>query len=142
MRYIAEGSRAAEEFVDHRLRMLLEGKVGRVIGSRRRMITVHRLTGQKRKTLLDAIGYYDNHRDMMRYGQYLAAGYPIGSGVAQGACRHLVKDRMERTGMRWTVPGARSMLHLRAVYLNEDWTHFVKYNIKAEQTARYGKHAA
>ena len=47
--------------------------------------------------------YYENNRDHMRYDEYLAAGYPIGSGVAEGACRHLVKDRMEQTGMRWTV---------------------------------------
>jgi hypothetical protein len=56
----------------------------------------------------------------MRYDEYIAAGYPIGSGVAEGACRHLVKDRMERTGMRWTVVGAQAMLNLRAVYLNGD----------------------
>ena len=78
----------------------------------------------------------------MRYDEYLAAGYPIGSGVVEGACRHLVKDRMERTGMRWSVPGARAILHLRAVYLNEDWPNFIKYRTEAEQTALYGQLAA
>jgi hypothetical protein len=52
----------------------------------------------------------------MRYDEYLAAGYPIGSGVAEGACRHLVKDRMEQTGMHWTINGAQAMLSLRAIY--------------------------
>ena len=60
----------------------------------------------------------------MRYDEYLAAGYPIGSGVAEGACRHLVKDRMEQTGMRWTVEGAQAMLHVRALYLNDQWEEF------------------
>ncbi len=46
----------------------------------------------------------------MRYDEYLRRGYPIASGVIEGACRHLVKDRMERSGMRWTLEGARSML--------------------------------
>jgi hypothetical protein len=138
----AEGSRDAEQFVEHRLRMLLQGKVGQVIGGLRRMLTVHGLTGEKRRALQGAIRYYDNHRDSMRYDEYLAAGYPIGSGVVEGACRHLVKDRMERTGMRWTVSGARAILHLRAVYLNEDWPDFVNYRIEAEQTTLYRQRAA
>jgi len=44
--------------------------------------------------------------------------------VAEGACRHVVKDRLELTGMRWTVDGAQSMLHLRAIYINDDWEAF------------------
>jgi hypothetical protein len=137
-----EKSREAEAFVDHRLRMLLEGNVGQVIGGLRRMLTVHGLVGQKRRVLLGTIRYYENHRDSMRYDEYLAAGYPIGSGVVEGACRHLVKDRMERTGMRWTVSGARAILNLRAVYLNDDWNDFVTYRIETEQTALYAKRAA
>jgi hypothetical protein len=74
--------------------------------------------------------------------EYLSAGYPIGSGVAEGACRHVVKDRMEQTGMRWTVDGAQAMLHLRSIYLNSDWDEFVEYRIQAEQTTLYGKRAA
>ena len=138
----AEGSREAESFVDHRLRMLLEGKVGQVIGGLRRMLTVHGLKGQKRRIIQDVVRYYANHRHSMRYDAYLAAGYPIGSGVVEGACRHLVKDRMERTGMRWKVPGARAMLQLRAVYLNDNWDDLVKYRIDTEQSTLYGKDAA
>jgi|694.fasta_scaffold148107_3 hypothetical protein len=74
--------------------------------------------------------------------EYLAAGYPIGSGVAEVACRHLVKDRMEGTGMRWTVPGAQAMLHLRAVYLNGRWDEFIEYHVETEQDRLYGKAAA
>lgn len=138
----AEGSPEAESFVDHRLRMLLDGKVGVVIGGLRRLSTVHSLKGQARRTLQDVIRYFANHRESMRYDEYLAAGYPIGSGVVEGACRHLVKDRMERTGMRWQVTGARSMLHLRAIYLNGNWDEFVQFRIEAEQSTLYGKRAA
>ena len=56
----------------------------------------------------------------MKYDEYLAAGYPIGSGVVEGACRHLVKDRMEQTGMRWRIEGAQAILNLRAIYVNDD----------------------
>jgi hypothetical protein len=83
------------------------------------------------------VGYFENNRQNMKYDEYLSAGYPIGSGVAEGACRHLVKDRMEQTGMRWTVEGAQSLLHLRAIYLNGDWPTFVAYRIQNEQTSLY-----
>lgn len=61
----------------------------------------------------------------------MANGYPIGSGVVEGACRHLVKDRMELTGMRWRTAGAQSMLDLRLVFLNGDWDAFQEYRIEA-----------
>jgi len=138
----AEKSRAAEQFVAHHLRMLLEGRVGYVLGNFRRLIQQHELRGQKRKTVQATIRYYENNRQHMQYDQYLAAGYPIGSGVAEGACRHLVKDRLEGTGMRWTITGAQAMLHLRAVYLNGRWNEFVNYRIENEQLALYGRSAA
>lgn len=137
-----EGSTAAKEFVSHRLQMLLEGKVGYVIGGLRRLCNTHRLKGEKQRRVAAAITYYENNREHMRYDEYLQAGYPIGSGVAEGACRHLVKDRMERTGMRWTVAGAQAMLHLRALYLNGRWDEFIDHHIQTEQTRLYGKTAA
>jgi len=133
----AEGSPAAEKFVTDRLRLLLQGSVGRVIGGLRQMRTKQALTGSKRKTLESVIGYFENNREHMHYDEYLAEGYPIGSGVAEGACRHLVKDRMEQTGMRWTVEGAQAMLHLRAIYLNRDWPAFIKHRIQREQNCLY-----
>jgi len=138
----AEGSKAAAGFVEKRLRMLLEGKVGALIGGLRQMRTKHGLTGNKAKTLTSVIGYLENNREHMRYDAYLAAGYPIGSGVAEGACRHYVKDRMERSGMRWTLEGAQAMLHLRTTYLNGDWDEFIEHRIQAEQNALYGEMAA
>lgn len=138
----AERSSEAEAFVAHRLRMLLEGKVGYVIGGLKRLRDEHDLKGAKRKTLNAAIQYYENNRDHMKYDEYLAAGYPIGSGVAEGACRHLVKDRLEGTGMRWTVSGAQAMLHLRAIHLNGCWNEYVNYRIETEQTRLYRRSAA
>lgn len=132
-----EGSRAAEQFVTSRLRLLLEGRVAGVIGGLRQMLTKRPLRESKRKMLESVIGYFDNNREHMRYDEYLAAGYPIGSGVAEGACRHLVKDRLEQTGMRWSVEGAQSLLHLRAIYLNGDWPTFVNHRIQQEQSRLY-----
>lgn len=137
-----EKSKAAEDFVTHYLRMLLEGKVGYVIGGLRRRLKDPKLRGEKRRTVTACIGYYENNREHMHYDEYLAAGYPIGSGVAEGACRHLVKDRMEQTGMRWTAHGAQAMLHLRAIYLNGDWESYMDYRIEAEQDELYRRNAA
>jgi hypothetical protein len=74
----------------------------------------------------------------MKYDEYLAASYPIGSGVVEGACRHLVKDRMERTGMRWLPSGAQAMLDLRATYLNGEWDDFWRFNVEREDQRLYG----
>jgi hypothetical protein len=138
----AEKSPQAAEFVEHRLRMILQGKVGYVIGDLRRRLQKRGLKPSVKKILSAIIRYYDHNRKHMRYDAYLAAGYPIGSGVAEGACRHLVKDRMEQTGMRWTVDGAQAMLYLRSIYLNKTWDHFCEYRIKKEQNALYGQIAA
>jgi hypothetical protein len=70
----------------------------------------------------------------------LAAGDPIASGVIEGACRPGVKDRMERAGMHWTVPGAQTWLRLRCVALNGEWEAFLPYRVQQE-TLRLYPHA-
>lgn len=132
-----EGSDEAKAFVTDRLLRLLRGEVGYVIGGLKQMATKQALRGSRQQQLSAAIGYLERNRRFMHYDEYLAAGYPIGSGVAEGACRHLVKDRMERTGMRWRIPGARAMLNLRAVYLNGDWDAFQDHRIKEERRKLY-----
>jgi hypothetical protein len=134
-----EGSPEAEAFVRHRLRMLLEGQVGYVIGGLRQMLLKHTRTlhADPRKTLSKVIAYYDRNRRWMRYDAYLAAGYPIGSGAVEGACRHLVKDRMEGSGMRWTPAGAEAVLKLRAAHLNGDWDAFWAFHMCQETQRRF-----
>ena len=124
-----EGSAEAQAFVAERLRRLLEGEVGYVIGGLKQMGTKHPLKSSKRRRLAKVIAYLENNRSYMRYDVCLAQGYPIGSGVVEGACRHLVKDRMEGTGMHWCIAGAQSMLHLRAIHLNGDWDIFQCHRI-------------
>src|SRR5215210_965642 len=137
-----EGSDEAKGFVEQRLRDLLQGRVGYVIGGLRRRLKSEKLTSQRRKVVRSALEYLGNNKAHMRYDEYLAAGYPIGSGVAEGACRHLVKDRMEQTGMRWTVEGAQAMLHVRALYLNDQWQEFHEHRVEQEQARLYRRPAA
>jgi len=131
--------RAAYQWVEKELRMLLEGKVGYVVGGLRQMMTKRGLKGARRKTIRAVAGYFERNRARMKYDEYLAAGYPIGSGVVEGACRHLVKDRLERAGMRWHPDGAQAMLNLRATYLNEEWDSFWAYHVEQEDERLYGK---
>jgi len=132
-----EGSDEAKAFVTQRLRRILQGDVGRVVGGLKQMATKQNLRGAKLKQLQSALGYLHRNRRLMHYDQYLAAGYPIGSGVAEGACRHLVKDRMERTGMRWQVPTAQAMLDLRGIHASNEWEQFQSYRIEAESRRLY-----
>jgi hypothetical protein len=134
-----EGSLAAEQMVNHYLKMILEGKVSCAIGSLRRKS--QGISRAKRETLDKALAYFRSNRDYMQYDKYLEQGYPIGSGVVEGACRHLVKDRMERTGMRWEVQGAQAMLDTRSAYINGEWEELMEYRIQQEQFRMYGQAA-
>jgi hypothetical protein len=133
-----EGSIEAEAFVETNLRRLLEGNVNRVIGGIRQMATKRgKLSKHKREKVEQYLNYFAERREYMKYDEYLAAGYPIGSGVVEGACRHLVKDRMEQAGMRWRIVGAQAILSLRAIYVNDDWDEFHADRIQTEQRKLY-----
>jgi hypothetical protein len=125
-------SDAAERFVRERVLRVLHGEVDAVVRGLRRMGTLQRLRGNKLTTLQTICGYLEKNRHRMRYHEYLAQGYPIASGVIEGACRQIVKDRLERTGMNWTVPGAQAMLDLRCIYLTHQWEPFMAFRIARE----------
>jgi hypothetical protein len=131
----AEKSAAAEAFVRERLLRVLRGQVARVVQGLRVMGGRRTLAAAKRKTLRAVCNYLEKNQGRMRYDEYLAKGYPIASGVIEGACRHLVKDRMERAGMHWTIPGAQAMLGVRSVYISGQWEEYQAYRI-AQETRR------
>lgn len=120
-------------FASTRLLRILKGDVGGVIASLRQMASKRNLDAVQRKQIATVCGYFENHRERMRYDEYLRAGYPIASGVIEGACRHLVKDRMERSGMRWTLESAQAMLNVRAVEASSFWQDFQAKRIAVEQ---------
>ena len=118
---------------------ILEGRVGRVIGALRQTLTKRSgdLSKSKKRSLQKAITYFENHRHMMRYDEYLSAGYPIATGVIEGACGSLVKARMDGSGKRWTRKGAQTVLHLRALKRNDDWEDYWSYRIERERQRLY-----
>ena len=136
-----EGSTAASDFVRARLLRVLRGEVGGVIRGLRRLGSLHGLRGAKKQRLRKACAYLESNKGRMRYHEYLKAGYPIASGVIEGACRHVIMDRLERAGMRWMLPGAQAMLQLRTIYTNGDWEAFQQFRVE-QQTTRLYPHTA
>jgi hypothetical protein len=82
--------------------------------------------------------YLENGKNHMRYDIYLKRGYPIGSGVVEGACKNLVKDRMEQCGMRWTIAGAEAVLGMRSIQINGMNSDYWQYHIAQEKQRLYG----
>jgi hypothetical protein len=132
-----EGGAEAACFVRERLLRVLKGGSKGVVKGLRRLGTVRGLAGRKRKDLARICNYLEANEGRMRYGEHLKKGYPIASGVIEGACRHYVKDRMERSGMRWTRAGAQAMLDVRGEYLNGDWVAFQAFRIERETQRLY-----
>jgi hypothetical protein len=120
------GSRDAEAtaFARDRMLRILRGGVRGVIRGLRRIATERELKGQPARDIEKVCGYFEKNVERMRYDEYLANGYPIATGVIEGACRHLAKDRMERSGMRWLEPGAQAMLHVRGLHVSDLWDDF------------------
>jgi hypothetical protein len=127
----------ALDFVYDRVLRILQGDVRSVVSGLRQMGNKRTLRGKKRDKLAKLCGYLQNNAHRMRYDAYLALGYPIASGVIEGACRHFVKDRLERSGMRWTIESAQAMLDGRSTYLNGDWDTFMSYRIALETQRLY-----
>lgn len=124
-----------EVWMQDALRCVLEGDLDRLLNH----LDFQRpsLSQSKQDTLKKVCRYLRNNRDHMDYETYLTQGYPIGTGVIEGACRHLVKDRFERAGMRWSKQGAQVMLDLRATYLNGDWHDFQRFRRHQAHQQRY-----
>jgi hypothetical protein len=133
-----EKSPEARKFVTDRLKMLLTGQSGRLIGGLKQIVTKHKLSKSRKYRLGKVIGYLERNKKHMRYDICLEKGYPIGSGVIEGACRNLINDRLELTGMRWILQGAESVIRLRAVFINKDWSDFWTFHRRAERQRLYG----
>jgi len=135
-----EGSLEAEQWVRLRALRILQGHVSQVVQGMRQTVTKLRLGGSKGRTLTKVANYLYRNRSRMRYDQYLAKGLPIASGPVEGACKSLIKDRMERSGMRWTEAVAEAIVKLRAIYLSGDLDQYWPIHVRKEQDRLYSAH--
>jgi hypothetical protein len=123
------------------LESLLAGQTDAVITALEAEVHDPTCTVTQRQAVRRTVGYYQRNQPYMHYDVYLAHGWPIGTGVVEGACGHLVKDRMEQAGMRWTKAGAQVVLDLRAVRLNGHWDAYWQFHRRQQHERLYGRSA-
>ena len=127
-----EGDPAAEEWVKHHAHTILSGKATTVAGAIRRQATKTGLQPAQRAGADICATYLTNKAAYLDYPTALTNGWPIATGVIEGACRHLVKDRMDITGARWGLQGAEAILKLRALHANGDLADYWRYHLTQE----------
>jgi hypothetical protein len=128
-----EGDPAAEEWVHDKAIAVLQGKATQVAAGLRRTTTRQGLDPPKRAGADACATYLINKAPYLDYPTALHNGWPIATGVIEGACRHLVKDRMDITGARWGLPGAEAILKLRALRSNGDLDTYWRYHLEQER---------
>jgi hypothetical protein len=127
-----DGSKDAEHWVQQRLMWLLQGEAAKVSDNLRRNARNAKLEGPALKPVKACLRYLRGVREHIAYDRALAAGLPIATGVIEGACRYLVKDRMERTGARWSLVGAEAVLRLRALRASGDLDDYWTFHLERE----------
>ena len=128
-----EGDPAAEAWVRRHAQTILAGGATRVAGALRRAATTTSLEPSERANADTCATYLTNKRAYLDYPTALTQGWPIATGIIEGACRHLVKDRMDLTGARWGLHGAETILKLRALHSNGDFSAYWTYHLAQEQ---------
>jgi hypothetical protein len=137
-RLLGESDPRRTEWVAEKTLLMLSGKTQQIIAEFLQLAEERKRTKPQQEILTKTANYFDRNLPYMDYPSYLANGWPIASGVIEGACRHLVKDRMELSGMRWSLEGAESLLRLRAVAENDDWDAYHRFRMKQRHQRLHG----
>ena len=136
-----DNAQTAETWVQERALKVLQGHAREVAAGMRRSATVRALSVKQRKAVDTCADYLLNRQSYLRYDVFLAQGFPIATGVIEGACRHLVKDRMDLTGARWRLKSAEAVLQLRALRSSGDfdayWCFHKQQELQRNHLSRY-----
>ncbi|NEO00534.1 MAG: ISKra4 family transposase [Moorea sp. SIO3I7] len=130
--FYGDTSPQGEAWVSQRILLILQGRSSQVAAGMRRSATLRQLNPSQRKPVDTCAQYLLNNSAYLQYNDYLKAGLPIATGVIEGACRHLIKDRMDLTGARWSLMGAEAVLRLRSLYISGDWNEYWRFHLKQE----------
>jgi hypothetical protein len=130
--FYEETDPARQAWVQERLLRILRGEAALVAAGMRRSATRRELKPDKRENVDRCADYLLHHAPHLHYHEYLAAGFPIATGVIEGACRHLVSDRMDVTGARWSLAGAEAVLRLRALRSSGDFEEYWRFHERRE----------
>ncbi|MFD0417971.1 hypothetical protein [Streptomyces sp. NPDC127108] len=128
---------AAEDWIAIKAPRILRGRAQQAADEIRAQADQRKLSGDQRTAADKACQYLNNNADFVHYDRALAAGWSIASGVIEGAARHLIADRLDITGSRWSVPGAEALLILRAVISSDDFPAHWQYHLKQENRRLY-----
>jgi hypothetical protein len=130
--FFDKGEPAAEEWVAAQARKILHGKSAQVAAGIRRRATTYGYSPAERAGADECARYLDNKKDYLGYAAALRKGWPIATGIIEGACRYIVKDRMDITGARWGLEGAEAILKLRAVIASGDFEDYWRFHLRRE----------
>lgn len=128
-----------EEWVLEHAVAVLEGKASQVAAGMRRSATRRGLPSNERKPIDTCANYLLKYKTMLNYHQYLARGFPVATGVIEGACRHLINDRLDITGARWSLKGAEAVLKLRSLNSSGDFEAYVAFYQAQEYQRNYAR---
>ena len=131
------GDPAAEDWVAVKALAVLAGDSARAAEEITAQADAAGLKGSRRTGADACVRYLGNKHDFLRYDQALKAGWPIATGVIEGACRHLIADRLNLGGARWGLDGAEAVLTLRAVMSNGDFHEYWRFHLQREHQRLY-----
>ena len=126
------GSSLAEEWVKEKALQVLNGQAGSVAVDLRRDATRQQLSESKCHPVDKCSAYLEKYIPMLGYDTFLSEGLPIASGVIEGACRHLIKDRLDRTGARWRIKSAEAVIRIRSLRSSGDFDAYWKFHREKE----------
>lgn len=135
---LGETSSARIPWMAQKTLLMLSGKTDQLIREFCLMTKAEAVSANLLAQLNHTANYFERNLPYLDYPTYLAKGWPIASGVIEGACRHFVKDRCELSGMRWSQSGAEGLLRMRAVAENDDWDAYHLYLRKQRHQRLYG----
>jgi hypothetical protein len=142
--FFETGDADAEEWVADQARKILHGKAAQVADGIRRRATTYGYSATERAGADTCANYLTSKNDHLRYDIALASGWPIATGIIEGACRHLVKDRMDITGARWSLTGAEAVLRMRALISKRNFDDYWRFHLQQEHRRvhqdRYQRH--
>jgi hypothetical protein len=130
--FFDKGDTKAEAWVNERFIWVLEGRASIVAAAVRRSATNRKLKKADREAIDTCSDYLLNKAPYLCYDDYLCKGFPIATGVIEGACRHLIKDRMDLTGARWSLAGAEAILRLRSLKSSGDFSDYWRFHEEQE----------
>jgi hypothetical protein len=130
--FFEQGDQQAEKWVAERALSILSGNSSDVAAGIRRTCTLRHLSQKERLRADKCADYLIAKRSLLHYDDYLSAGFPISTGVVEGACRHLINDRLDITGARWSVAGAEAVLRLRSLRSSGDFDAYWNFHLGQE----------